>query len=123
LGWLLVHRTGAVGGLQHSPVLFIQLAETVGPGDLGSGWHLPPSARPQPEPYRQAFAALGLPAERVLFVAGSPYDIPGAGQVGMDIWWHNRVGMPARPGPRPIAEHRSLEPLPAFARGGGEEER
>jgi hypothetical protein len=59
--------------------------------------------------------ALALPAGRVLFVAGSPYDIPGAGQVGMDVWWHNRVGMPARPGPRPIAEHRSLDPLPAYA--------
>jgi FMN phosphatase YigB (HAD superfamily) len=71
--------------------------------------------KPQPEPYRQALDALALPAERVLFVAGSPYDIPGAGQVGMDVWWHNRVGMPARPGPSPIAEHRSLDPLPAFA--------
>jgi hypothetical protein len=33
----------------------------------------------------------------------------------MDVWWHYRVGMPARPGPRSIAEHRLLEPLPAFA--------
>jgi 2-haloacid dehalogenase len=71
--------------------------------------------KPQPEPYRQALDALALPGERVLFVAGSPYDIPGAGQLGMDVWWHNRVGMPARPGPRPVAEHRSLGPLPAFA--------
>jgi 2-haloacid dehalogenase len=79
--------------------------------------------KPQPEPYRQALAALALPAGRVLFVAGSPYDIAGADRVGMDVWWHNRVGMPARPGPRPVAEHRSLEPLPAFATGGGGEER
>ena len=71
--------------------------------------------KPQPEPYRQALDTLAMPAERVLFVAGSPYDIPGAGQVGMDVWWHNRVGMPARPGPSPIAEHRSLDLLPAFA--------
>ena len=71
--------------------------------------------KPQPEPYRQALDALALPAGRVLFVAGSPYDISGAGQLGMDVWWHNRVGMPAWSGPRPVAEHRSLGPLPAFA--------
>ena len=71
--------------------------------------------KPQPEPYRRALDALALPAERVLFVAGSPYDISGAGQLGMDVWWHNRAGMPARPGSRPVAEHRSLGPLPAFA--------
>jgi len=71
--------------------------------------------KPRPEPYRQALDALALPTERVLFVAGSPYDISGAGHLGMDVWWHNRVGMPARPGPRPVAEHRSLGPLPAFA--------
>jgi hypothetical protein len=32
------------------------------------------------------------------------------------MWWH-RVGMPARLGPRPIAEHRSPDPLSAFADG------
>jgi 2-haloacid dehalogenase len=54
-----------------------------------------------------------------LFVAGSPYDIPGAGQLGMDVWWHNRIGMTPHPGHRPIAEHRSLNPLPAFVSGAG----
>jgi FMN phosphatase YigB (HAD superfamily) len=37
---------------------------------------------------------LGLPPERVLFVAGSRRNIPGAGGVGIDVWWHNRMGMP-----------------------------
>ena len=41
--------------------------------------------KPQPEPYQRALDALALPAERVLFVAGSPYDIPGAGRLGMDV--------------------------------------
>ena len=85
------------------------------PEKLGNTRQSAGAYKPQPEPYRQALDALALPAERVLFVAGSPYDIPGAGQVGMDVWWHNRVGMPARPGPSPIAEHRSLDPLPGFA--------
>ena len=58
--------------------------------------------KPQPEPYRQALDALAFPAERVLFVAGSPYDISGGGspepggrhggvpvaeQRGMDVWF------------------------------------
>jgi 2-haloacid dehalogenase len=71
--------------------------------------------KPRPEPYRQALDTLALPAERVLFVAGSPYDIRGAGSIGMDVWWHNRIGMPADPAYRPVAEHGSLNPLLAFA--------
>jgi len=55
-----------------------------------------------------------------LFVAGSPYDIPRAGRLGMDVWWHNRIGMPGRPGPGLVAEHRSLDSLPAFVSGAGE---
>jgi hypothetical protein len=54
---------------------------------------------------------LALPAERVLFVAGSLYDIPGAGQLGMDVWRHNRIGMPARPGPRPIVRAGRAHPF------------
>ena len=73
--------------------------------------------KPRPEPYRRALDMLALPAERVLFVAGSPYDILGAGQIGMDVWWHNRIGMPGRPGPGLVAEHRTLDPLPAFVSG------
>ncbi len=73
--------------------------------------------KPHPEPYQQALDTLALPAGRVLFVAGSPYDIPGASRIGMDVWWHNRIGMPAHSAHRPIAEHRSLDPLPAFASG------
>jgi 2-haloalkanoic acid dehalogenase type II len=67
--------------------------------------------KPRPEPYRAAFDALGLPAERVLFVAGSRYDIAGAGGVGMPVWWHNRVRMGRGDLPAPLAEHDSLTPL------------
>jgi 2-haloacid dehalogenase len=55
--------------------------------------------KPRPEPYQRALDALALPAGRVLFVAGSPYNIPEAGRLVMDVWWHNRIGMPGRPGP------------------------
>jgi 2-haloacid dehalogenase len=75
------------------------------------------ACKPRPEPYQRALDALALPAGRVLFVAGSPYDIPGAGRLGIYVWWHNRIGMPGRPGPGLVAEHRSLDPLPAFVSG------
>nr|WP_042197729.1 HAD-IA family hydrolase [Kibdelosporangium sp. MJ126-NF4]CEL23138.1 Probable haloacid dehalogenase [Kibdelosporangium sp. MJ126-NF4]CTQ90276.1 Probable haloacid dehalogenase [Kibdelosporangium sp. MJ126-NF4] len=67
--------------------------------------------KPRPEPYRRVLDGLGLPAERVLFVAGSRYDIPGAGGVGMPVWWHNRIHMDRGELPAPIAEHDTLTPL------------
>lgn len=73
--------------------------------------------KPHPEPYRAALDALGVAPERVLFVAGSPYDISGAGGVGMAVWWHNRIGMDRGDRPAPVAEHRSLAPLPAHCLG------
>lgn len=54
----------------------------------------------------------------MLFVAGSRHDIPGAGGAGMDVWWHNRVGMPIDPANPPLAEHPSLDTLPDFLEGG-----
>lgn len=73
--------------------------------------------KPRPEPYRMALEQLRLPAERVLFVAGSRFDIPGAGAVGMDVWWHNRIRMARGDLPEPIAEHDSLTPLLRAASG------
>jgi 2-haloacid dehalogenase len=68
--------------------------------------------KPRREPYLLALNQLSLPAERVLFVAGSPYDIAGAGGVGMPVWWHNRIHMERGNLPPPVAEHASLIPLP-----------
>jgi 2-haloacid dehalogenase len=59
---------------------------------------------------------LNLPAERVLFVAGSPYDIAGAGAVGMPVWWHNRIHLDRGELPAPVAEHDSLIPLLDYLR-------
>lgn len=67
--------------------------------------------KPRPEPYALAIQRLGVPAERVLFVAGSRYDIPGAGGLGMPVWWHNRVHMDRGDLPAPLAEHDRLTPL------------
>jgi len=71
--------------------------------------------KPRPETYRAALAALGLPPEQVLFVAGSSADVPGAAGAGMPVVWHNRVGLAARPGAVPLHEARRLDEVIATA--------
>jgi 2-haloalkanoic acid dehalogenase type II len=73
--------------------------------------------KPRVEPYQRAIAGLGLRAARVLFVAGSRYDIAGAAAAGMPVWWHNRIGMPRGAAAAPVAEQGSLSPLPDYVRG------
>ncbi len=65
-----------------------------------------------PRPYRLALAELGLPPERVLFVAGSPHDIGGAGRVGMPVVWVNRLDLPAPPDAGAAAILPDLTALP-----------
>ena len=66
-----------------------------------------------PRAYRAGLAALGLPAERVLFVAGSPHDVPGASAVGMPVYWSNRQRQPLPTGsPPPLVEAPDLTGLP-----------
>jgi beta-phosphoglucomutase-like phosphatase (HAD superfamily) len=67
--------------------------------------------KPRPEAYQVALEALGLAAEQVLFVAGSRYDIPGAGAVGMPVWWHNRIHLDSAGLSAPLGEHDSLSAL------------
>ncbi len=72
--------------------------------------------KPDPRPYRMALAQLGLPPERVLFVAGSGFDLFGTQRCGLDTYWHNRAGLRAPPGaPPPLAESPFLDDLPALA--------
>jgi 2-haloalkanoic acid dehalogenase type II len=49
--------------------------------------------KPRPETYRAVLAALNVDPARVLFVAGSPADVPGARKAGMTVYWHNRIGL------------------------------
>lgn len=68
--------------------------------------------KPDPHPYRLALAELGVAPERALFVAGSPFDLPGAAGVGLPVVWHNRLGLPLPPdSPRPLAVYDTLRPL------------
>lgn len=74
--------------------------------------------KPDPRPYVLALEELGIAPGQALFVAGSVFDVNGAGAVGMDVYWHNRAGLP-RPDHAPalIAEHRSLGPLTDIVAG------
>ena len=74
--------------------------------------------KPRPEPYRLALSELKLDPEAVLFVAGSGFDLIGTSKVGLDTYWHNRVGL-QRPAaaPPPMREERSLAGLKLAIRG------
>lgn len=67
--------------------------------------------KPRSEVYRAVLQTLGTSAERTLFVAGSASDVPGAKSVGMPVYWHNRVGLPARDDARADYLERSLDAL------------
>ena len=71
--------------------------------------------KPHPRPYRMALEALEVVPERCLFVAGSPYDLFGADEVGLAAYWHDRVGMRAPPdAPTPLRHEKTLTPLLDF---------
>lgn len=49
--------------------------------------------KPDPRPYELALSRLGVAAKETAFVAGSGYDLFGTSKVGMQTYWHNRVGL------------------------------
>jgi 2-haloacid dehalogenase len=65
-----------------------------------------------PRAYRAALDALGLPADQVLFVAGSAHDVPGASAVGMPVYWSNRQHLPVPDGSAPLVDAPDLTGLP-----------
>lgn len=77
--------------------------------------------KPDPRPYRLALEELGVAPDQALFVAGSMFDVNGAGRLGMPVYWHNKAGLPRpREGSEAlIAEERSLEPLIPHVLGTG----
>ncbi len=68
--------------------------------------------KPDPAPYQLALEKLDLPAGRVLFVAGSGFDLIGTARVGLTTLWHNRVGL-AKPesAPAPARQEQTLRPM------------
>jgi 2-haloacid dehalogenase len=65
--------------------------------------------KPRPEPYNAILAALNVSADQALFVAGSSADVTGSAAVGMQVVWHNRVGLLPLPGSKPLREVASLD--------------
>jgi 2-haloacid dehalogenase len=73
--------------------------------------------KPRPEPYRAVLRALGTMPERTLFVAGSASDVPGAHGAGMPVFWHNRIGLPARGDATPEFCEPTLDSLASVVLG------
>jgi len=69
--------------------------------------------KPDPRPYRLALQELGAQPGNTLFVAGSGYDLFGTSAVGMDTFWHNRVGL-ALPDGAPAARQEARGILPVL---------
>lgn len=68
--------------------------------------------KPDPRPYRQALDELGATAASTLFVAGSGFDLFGTSAVGLDTYWHNRVGLALPAGaPAPLQQDPQLLPV------------
>jgi 2-haloacid dehalogenase len=65
--------------------------------------------KPRPEPYHRILAALDVTAHQALFVAGSSADVAGAAAVGMQVIWHNRIGLPPLPGTKALLEADRLD--------------
>jgi len=96
LGWIAADRTG------------VRFKEIITAERIGF-------YKPRPEVYRAVLESLGTEPSRTLFVAGSASDVPGAKAEGMTVYWHNRIGLPARDDACPDTMQASLLPLPAFA--------
>jgi 2-haloacid dehalogenase len=74
--------------------------------------------KPHPAPYRLALAELGVAPQDCLFVAGSAYDLGGAGVLGLPVFWHDRIGMPIPPDAKAPRWHcRTLHPLARIVLG------
>lgn len=67
--------------------------------------------KPRRETYAKTLKALGTDPARTLFVAGSAADVPGASALGMPVYWHNRIGLPAVDDVSPTYVERSLDRL------------
>jgi len=74
----------------------------------------------EPRAYQAGLAALDdMAPSEVLFVAGSPHDVPGAGAVGMPVYWSNRFADEVlRGAPAPLMNEPNLLKLPALLSGG-----
>src|SRR5437868_5782364 len=90
-------------------------ARVTGSAEVGMSAERGGAYKIDPRAYRAALDALRLPPDRVLFVAGSAHDVPGASSVGMKIYWSNRQRLPVPPSsPAPLADEPDLRRLAEF---------
>jgi 2-haloalkanoic acid dehalogenase type II len=70
--------------------------------------------------YRAGIRTLGeVDPSAILFVAGSAHDVPGAGAVGMPVYWSNRFADAVPPGaPPPLMNQPNLLALPELLAAG-----
>lgn len=74
--------------------------------------------KPHEKPYRLGIEALEATPARCLFVAGSAYDLAGTAKLGLDAFWHNRIGLALPPDiPEPRYRNRTIEALVDVALG------
>jgi 2-haloacid dehalogenase len=97
-----------------------QLAETA-TNVTGTSFELVMSAeqagayKPDSRAYQAALTKLGLQPHQILFVAGSVYDVSGAGALGMPVYWANRYHASVPAGaPAPLFNAPDLTQLPAL---------
>ncbi|MBU6422705.1 MAG: HAD-IA family hydrolase [Chloroflexota bacterium] len=99
-----------------SDALGTRAAATLGGFELVMTAEAAGAYKPDPRPYRAALDALGLPGDRVLFVAGSAHDVGGASRVGMHVYWANRGSATPPADARALIERRDLRGLPDLVR-------
>jgi 2-haloacid dehalogenase len=69
--------------------------------------------KPHEKPYRLGLEGLESTPAHCLFVAGSSYDLIGTTKVGLDTFWHNRLGLTLPSGvPKPLYHSRTIDSLP-----------
>ena len=49
--------------------------------------------KPHPSMYNRILEKMNSAPNRTLFVAGSTFDVRGAKNIGMDVYWHNRIAL------------------------------
>ncbi|MCB2100535.1 MAG: haloacid dehalogenase type II [Rhodobacterales bacterium] len=71
--------------------------------------------KPDRRVYQMAVDDTGVEAGRICFMSSNAWDVCGAANFGFKAVWVNRFGQPAEKLPgAPVAELKSLEPLPAL---------
>jgi 2-haloacid dehalogenase len=64
-----------------------------------------------PRAYQALLDQLGLDSSQLLFVAGSAHDVPGAGALGMPVYWCNRQRLALPAGAAPLSDAPDLGEL------------